>query len=114
MNLVRLTPEGLVVSAELERSGSGKQFEDRLRASIEAIGLAEPIKVAKLPRGRYLVVDGMMRLRAISSIRADRPSAFKTIPAYVVDYGRRYEIRFQTDIYQDLLPSQLAVLVEHL
>jgi hypothetical protein len=37
-----------------------------------------------------------------------------TIPAYIVDYDRRYELRYQTDIYQDLLPSQLAVLVEHL
>jgi hypothetical protein len=31
-----------------------------------------------------------------------------------MDYERRYELRFQTDIYQDLLPSQLAGLVEHL
>src|SRR5258708_7562700 len=29
-------------------------------------------------------------------------------------YDRRYELRYQTDIYQDLLPSQLAGLVEHL
>ena len=36
------------------------------------------------------------------------------IPAYVMDYDRRYELRYQTDIYQDLLPSQLAGLVEHL
>jgi hypothetical protein len=36
------------------------------------------------------------------------------VPAYVTDYERRYEIRFQTDVYQDLLPSQLAALVEHL
>lgn len=32
----------------------------------------------------------------------------------ILDYAQRYEIRFQTDIYQDLLPSQLATLVEHL
>ena len=31
-----------------------------------------------------------------------------------MDYDRRYELRYQTDIYQDLLPSQLAGLVEHL
>jgi hypothetical protein len=32
----------------------------------------------------------------------------------VLDYDKRYEIRYQSDIYQDLLPSQLAILVEHL
>jgi hypothetical protein len=114
MKLVALDPAQLVVSHELSRSGSAKQFEDRLRSSIEEIGLAEPIKVAPLPTGQYLVVDGTMRLRAITAIREVDPSLFKTIPALVTDYERRFEIRYQTDIYQDLLPSQLAALVEHL
>jgi hypothetical protein len=60
------------------------------------------------------VVDGMLRLKAILAIRAANDTAFAAIPAYVVDHDRRYEIRYQTDIYQDLLPSQLATLVEHL
>jgi ParB/Sulfiredoxin domain len=114
MKLVALGPDELVVSDELSRSGSAKQFEERLRSSIEEIGLAEPIKVAPLPDGGYLVVDGLMRLRAIEAIRESNPTAFKKIPAYVTDYERRFEIRYQTDIYQDLLPSQLAGLVEHL
>jgi hypothetical protein len=114
MKLVEVSPDDLVLSPELDRSGSSKQFEERLRSSIEAMGLAEPIKIAPLPRSKYLVVDGVLRLRAISAIRAADPSAFTSIPAYIVDYARRYEIRFQTDIYQDLLPSQLAALVEHL
>jgi hypothetical protein len=59
-------------------------------------------------------VDGMIRLRAIQSLRALNESRFRTIPAYVVDHARRFELRYQTDIYQDLLPSQLATLVEHL
>ena len=114
MKLVVLAPDELVVSDELSRSGSAKQFEERLRSSIEEIGLAEPIKVAPLPDGGYLVVDGLMRLRAIKAIREGDPTAFEKIPAYVTDYERRFEIRYQTDIYQDLLPSQLAGLVEHL
>src|SRR5215475_1244603 len=103
-----------MLSDELRRSGSAKQFEDRLRASIEEIGLAEPLKVAQLPTGNYLIVDGTMRLRAIQAIREDHPERFETVPAYLTDYERRFEIRYQTDIYQDLLPSQLASLVEHL
>jgi hypothetical protein len=67
-----------------------------------------------LPSGKYLVIDGMLRLKAIEAIRGDDGAAFATVPAYVVDHDRRYELRFQTDIYQDLLPSQLATLVEHL
>lgn len=114
MNVVEVSPDELVVSDELRRSGSAKQFEERLRASIEEIGLSEPIKVAPMPSGHYLVVDGNMRLRAIQSIRQKDPDAFSAVPAYAIDYERRYEIRYQTDIYQDLLPSQLATLVEHL
>lgn len=114
MKLVLVRPEDLVTSEELRRSGSAKQFEDRLKSSIDEIGLAEPLKVARLPDGKYLVIDGTMRVRAISAIRDVDPSRFATIPAYVTAYDRRFEIRYQTDIYQDLLPSQLAALVEHL
>lgn len=114
MNLVELDPDSLDISPELSRSGSAKQFEDRLRSSIDEIGLAEPIKVVPLPTDRYLVIDGTMRLRAIQALREKDPTRFTTIAAYVLDYERRYELRYQTDIYQDLLPSQLAGLVEHL
>lgn len=114
MKLLEVDPRKLVVSSDLSRSGRAKQFEERLQASIEEIGLAEPIKVAPLPRGKYLVVDGMMRVRAIDAIREADAAAFRTVPVYVVDFERRYELRYQTDIYQDLLPSQLAALVEHL
>ncbi len=114
MRLVEVRPSDLVVSADLSRSGSAKQFEERLKASIEEIGLAEPIKVAPLPSGQYLVIDGTMRLSAVAALRKEDPTVFQTVQAYVVDYDRRYELRYQTDIYQDLLPSQLAQLVEHL
>lgn len=114
MKLIELKPSSLVISEDLSRSGNAKQFEERLRSSIEEIGLAEPIKVAPLPTGNYVVVDGIMRLKAIAMIQEQDPTAFPTVPAYVMDYDRRYEMRYQTDIYQDLLPSQLAELVEHL
>lgn len=114
MKLIEVNPDKLELSPELSRSGSAKQFEERLKASIEEIGLAEPIKVASLPTDRYVVIDGTMRLRAIRSIREMNPTLFTTVSAYVLDYEQRYELRYQSDIYQDLLPSQLAALVEHL
>jgi ParB-like chromosome segregation protein Spo0J len=114
MILIDLELSDLVISEDLSRSGSAKQFEERLKSSIEEIGLVEPIKVAPLPTGKYLVIDGTMRLKAIAALRKEDPAAFSTIPAYMMDYDRRYELRYQTDIYQDLLPSQLAELVEHL
>ena len=114
MKLIELELSDLVVSEELRRSGSAKQFEERLKSSIEEIGLVEPIKVAPLPTGKYVVVDGTMRLKAIAALQQEDPTVFPTISAYVMDYDRRFELRYQTDIYQDLLPSQLAELVEHL
>lgn len=114
MKRVEISRNDLILSPELSRSKGSKPFEERLRASIEEIGLAEPIKVAARSDGKYVVVDGNMRMRAIEAIREADASAYKTISAYVVDFERRYELRFQTDIYQDLLPSQLAALVEHL
>jgi hypothetical protein len=102
------------VSSELERSRVDKQFEERLRASIEQIGLVEPLKVTSTGDRRYLIVDGVLRWRAIQAIRAADESRFTTIPVYVVSHDQRHAIRYQTDIYQDLLPSQLATLVEHL
>ena len=114
MKLINIPTGSLVTSPDLSRSRSSKVFEEHLRASIEEMGLAEPLKVAPMPSGEYLVIDGVFRLRAIQAIRTMDPSAFAYVPAYVVDYSRRYEIRYQTDIYQDLLPSQLATLVEHL
>lgn len=114
MKLIHVAPEELTVSNELTRIGNAKEFCERLRASIEEIGLAEPIKVAPLPKGGYLVIDGALRLQAIRAIRKGDRTRFKKIAAYLFDYEQRFELRFQSDIYQDLLPSQLAQLVEHL
>lgn len=114
MKLLRLNPDEIETSDELHRTGSAKTFEDRLRSSIEEIGLVEPLKVARQPNGKFLVIDGNLRLRAIRAIRKQQPSKFDAVAAYVFDYDRRFEIRFQSDVYQDLLPSQLATLVEHL
>ena len=61
-----------------------------------------------------MVVDGVIRLRAIRAIRDKDPAQFPTVPVYVLNYERRYELRYQSDIYQDLLPSKLAGVVEHL
>lgn len=114
MKIVQVAPEDLTVSKELTRAGSAKAFSERLQASIEEIGLAEPIKVTPLAKGSYLVIDGGLRLQAIRAIRKRDPNRFKKIPAYLYDYEHRFELRYQSDIYQDLLPSQLAQLVEHL
>jgi hypothetical protein len=114
MKLIQVETDELMLSPDLSRSGSAKSFEERLRSSIEEIGLAEPLKVASLPGDGYLVIDGTMRLRAIRAIRSKDSARFHTVSAYLLDYARRYEIRYQSDVYQDLLPSQLAALVEHL
>ncbi len=114
MKLIEVAPDELATSKELTRTGSAKSFSERLQASIEEIGLAEPIKVARLSNGGYLVIDGGLRLQAVRAIRKENPARFNKIAAYLYDYEQRFELRYQSDIYQDLLPSQLAQLVEHL
>lgn len=114
MKLIEVAPDGIAISKDLARTGSAKAFSERLQASIEEIGLAEPIKVVRQPKGGYLVIDGGLRLQAVRAIRKESPGRFKTIAAYLFDYEQRFELRYQSDIYQDLLPSQLAQLVEHL
>lgn len=107
-------PDALQISAEMSRTGSAKAFEERLRSSIDEIGLAEPLKVARHPDGGYVVIDGAMRLRAVRAIRKRSPDRFSEVAVYLLEYAQRFEVRFQSDIYQDLLPSQMATLVEHL
>jgi hypothetical protein len=114
MKIIDISPDELHVNSELARRGRSKSFEDRLRSSIDEIGLAEPLKLAKDPEGGYVIIDGILRFQAVVAIRANRPSRFPTVPGYLFDFDKRFEIRFQSDIYQDLLPSQLATLVEHL
>lgn len=102
------------VDPALSRARYPKVFEEHLRASIDAIGLIEPIKLARSPDGSTVVVDGVMRVRAMRALREADPSRFENVNAYLYPYEDRFEIRYQSDIYQDLLPSQLARLVEHL
>jgi ParB-like chromosome segregation protein Spo0J len=104
----------LQVEDDLARTKSKKVFEDHLTQSISAIGLTEPLKVARSPAGDFVVVDGVLRLKALRAINRADPERFREVPVYLVPYEQRYEIKYQTDIYQDLLPSQLASLVEHL
>lgn len=114
MHLIEVPIEDLATVPELLRTSRAKAFTERLRSSIEEMGLAEPLKVARAPEGSMVVIDGALRLQAIREIRAKAPDRFASVPAYLFDYARRFEIRFQSDIYQDLLPSQMASLVEHL
>lgn len=114
MKSALLATSDLHIDAALTRTRHSKVFEEHLRASIRAIGLVEPIKVAPMADGGYVVIDGVLRLKAFRSLADTDPERFIQIPSYVYDYGARFELRFQSDIYQDLLPSQLAQLVEHL
>lgn len=105
----------LQLDPELVRTGHSKAFLGRLRASIDAIGLAEPLKVSIVPDSQTaVVVDGVMRYQAMEALRADDPARFAVVPVFEIPFKQRFEVRYQTDVYQDLLPSQLAALVEHL
>ena len=113
MKLMMIHPDELQLSSELSRSGSAKQFEERLKSSIEEIGIAEPIKVAPLPQGGYVVIDGMMRLRAITAIRESHPEHSRRSP--FMSSTMSGDSRSDTSrTFPGFAPSQLAILVEHL
>lgn len=114
MKYLEIPIESITTTPELMRSRSSKVFEEHLSASIDTIGLSEPLKVARESNSRFVVIDGNLRLAAIRRIRQRKPESYQFVPAYVMDWAKRYEIRFQSDIYQDLLPSQMATFVEHL
>ena len=114
MKVESLRFEELRVDPSLARRNRPSKFIHLLEASIREIGLAEPLKVARIRGLSYVIVDGILRHEAICRIRETDDDAFNQIPAVVYPYERRFEIRYQTDIYQDLMPSQLAQLVEHL
>lgn len=114
MKLVQVDLEMLRCAPDLTRTKRTKVFEERLRASIDEMGLAEPLKVAPDPNGGFLIIDGVLRFDAIRKIHGTDQARFQQVPVLLLDYDRRFEVRFQSDIYQDLLPSQLASLVEHL
>jgi hypothetical protein len=114
MQFKTIGADKLEVSGDLRRTSRSKVFQEHLVASIREIGLAEPLKVARKPGGGFVVIDGVLRLEAINAIRRSEPDRFNSVPCYIFKHDQRLEIRFQSDIYQDLLPSQLATLVEHL
>jgi hypothetical protein len=114
MKVESLRFEDLRVEASLARRNRPSKFLHLLEASIREVGLAEPLKVARIRAANYVIVDGILRHEAICRIRETDRGAFNRIPAVVYPYEQRFEIRYQTDIYQDLMPSQLAQLVEHL
>ena len=82
MKLLQLDPDSLTLSNDLGRSGSAKSFEERLRLSIEEIGLAEPLKVAKQPQGGYVVIDGAIDTEWI---KANFPERYNSGPDAILD-----------------------------
>src|SRR5262245_28318995 len=114
MKIAFLPFDDLEIDPRLARRSRSRRFVHLLEASIREIGLTEPLKVGKTRDGRMVVIDGILRHEAIGRIRDTDPSYLTMVPVIIYPHDQRFEIRYQTDIYQDLLPSQLAELVEHL
>lgn len=114
MKILHVPIESLVVDNQLERARPARFFEEKIRASLRVIGLVEPLKAAPLADGQFVVIDGVLRLKSMRKIHASNADMFKHIPCYIFDLEDRFQVRYHSDIYQDLLPSQMAEFVEHL
>lgn len=60
---------------------------DDLAASIELIGLQQPIRVRPGQDGHYFVVSGHRRRKAIMAIRSQNPEAFRDGVPCIIEYG---------------------------
>jgi ParB family transcriptional regulator, chromosome partitioning protein len=85
--VIDLIPLDAIVSEKLARDRMDGQDEtlDELIASIQEIGLSNPIRVQKRTDGRYELVQGFRRLAAFRALKAvsARPERYSSIPAAV-------------------------------
>ena len=80
MKIIEVAPEDLTISNDLTRTGSAKAFSERLQASIEEIGLAEPIKVAPLPKGAIWLLTEVCAFKQFERFARRTPRASRRFP----------------------------------
>lgn len=114
MNALNLPADDITVPEYVERS-IDRVNDDLLRKSIERGGIQQPLVVVN-EDGRYLLVDGLRRLRVARVLKLPKvPVVVDSVHAGVElqDYIER--IRFILDnARQDPLPSQKAQLLDQL
>lgn len=115
MKTATLNIERIDVPDDVERSADRVQ-DDLLRKSIEQGGIQQPIVVVPGEGGRYLLVDGLRRLRAARTLGLGKvPAVIDDVPKDLTADEYRRRLRFILDEHrQDLLPSQKAELIETL
>ena len=77
------------VGEDKELGSAFSYHRSGLKDSIEAEGIKDPIKVQKLDKDNYLVVDGNTRLSIAKELNANNPddNRFKTVPCLLIsDY----------------------------
>lgn len=115
MKATTLSIDHIEVPEDVERSHD-KVADDLLRKSIEQGGVQQPLVVVPGDGNKYLLVDGLRRLRAARALGIGKvPAVVDTVPKGLTAEEYRRRLRFILDEHrQDLLPSQKAELIETL
>lgn len=115
MKAATLSLETIDVPEDVERPAD-RVADDQLLRSIEAGGIQQPLVVIPGKGRKFLLIDGLRRLRAARALKLKTVPAVIDAPPSGLDAGEyRRKLRFILDEHrQDLLPSQKAELIETL
>ncbi|MEM9581337.1 MAG: ParB N-terminal domain-containing protein [Pseudomonadota bacterium] len=82
---------------------------DELKASIQAVGLSNPIQVEERADGQYELVQGWRRLTAFRELHRDTlKDAFLTVPAGIVAKGESLERLYQRMVDENLMRRDIS------
>lgn len=109
--IVDLIPLDDVVAEKLardRRAGDDMELAE-LKASIQAIGLSNPIRVEAREDGKFELVQGMRRLTAYRELLAETgEDVFKTIPAGIVAQGEALQAMYRRMVDENLVRKDIS------
>jgi ParB family chromosome partitioning protein len=110
--VIDLIPLEAVVTKKLARDRLDGQDEDlsELIASIEEIGLSNPIRVQKRADGRYELVQGYRRLSAYRALLGSTgdSEAYSSIPATVIVADEALEVLYRKMVDENLVRKDIS------
>ena len=110
--VIDLIPLDAVISEKLARDRMDTQDEDlsELIASIEEIGLSNPIRVQKRTDGRYELVQGYRRLSAYRALLGSTGGSevYSSIPAAVIVADEEIEVLYRKMVDENLVRKDIS------
>lgn len=114
MTLISLPQDAIRLKTEFHLSSSQRKLTEDMCESLCSYGLLNPLIVTK-QKGRYRVIDGTVRLRAIKKLTQMKklPRSLNKIPCFVTDndpVARRFDEKPHLMTEQDLAHNILSLI----